>query len=65
MYSYSVYFQNGGALILEHLFYLFVLALSSIVLDKIMPIIAMKPKILSISVPGNDTWYVPAIMIDK
>ena len=64
MYSYSVYFQNGGSLILEHLFYLFVLA-SSMVLDKIMPIIAMKPKILSISVPGNEIWYVPAIMIDK
>ena len=62
MYSYSVYFQDGGSLILEHLF---VLALSSMVLDKIMPIIAMKPKILSISVPGNEIWYVPAIMIDK
>ena len=64
MYSYIVDFQEGGSLILEDLFYLFVLA-SSMVLDKIMPIIAIKPKILSISVPGNDTWYVPAIMIDK
>ena len=62
MYSYIVDFQEGGSLILEHLF---VLALSSMVLDKIMPIIAMKPKILSISVPGNEIWYVPAIMIDK